>query len=530
MKICNQCQAAMDDELESCLICGASLSDVESVAEEELEIQAEEAAEELQEETAEETVEESAEEAAEETAEEPAPKKKNRTGLIVGLILAAVVLVAVILVKGGKSAENVPETPATVETPEEMPAETPEQILGVPGLHTNAYGYESYSVHYELAEDGTATYSLMNEAGELVSVKAEDVEAKLSDVVATCGEMELTNQTLAYYYYQQLLNLQNTYGDMLPYLMDTTIGYDEQMSLNQEQTWQQFLVSTSITQFQQIAALCQAAEAEGWALSEEDRAYLEANTDFDAMAAAYGLADGNALLEAQFGPGATVESYKAFMETVLTGTTYVSEMYETVEATKQEISDYYDANADMMLTSYGIEKIEKNVVNVRHILIQPEAAEDGSISEEAWTAAEEEAQRIYDEWLAGEATEDAFAELAGTYTQDPGSQTTGGLYEEVYPGQMITEFNDWCFADGRQVGDHGIVKTTYGYHIMFFSGEGDYAYWELAAEELCRQEKLMAMIEEITAGYAPTMDLTKAMMLEYLAPTAPAVEEEAAAE
>lgn len=508
MKICNQCQAAMDDELESCLICGASLTDVESVAEEDLEIQAEEAAEELQEETAEEVVEEPAEEAAEETAEEPAPKK-NRTGLIVGLALAAVLLVAVILLKGGsKSAASFAE----------------------PGLHTNAYGYESYSVHYELAEDGAVAYSLMNEAGELLSVKAEDVEAKLSDVVATCGEMELTNQVLAYYYYQQLLNLQNTYGDMLPYLMDTTIGYDEQMSLNQEQTWQQFLVSTSITQFQQIAALCQAAEAEGWALSEEDRAYLEANTDFDAMAAAYGLVDGTALLEAQFGPGATVESYKAFMETVLTGTTYVSEMYETVEATKQEISDYYDANADMMLTSYGIEKIEKNVVNIRHILIQPEAAEDGSISEEAWTAAEEEAQRIYDEWLAGEATEDAFAELAGTYTQDPGSQTTGGLYEAVYPGQMITEFNDWCFADGRQVGDHGVVKTTYGYHIMFFSGEGDYAYWEMAAEELCRQEKLMAMIEEITAGYAPTMDLTKAMMLEYLAPTAPAVEEEAAAE
>ena len=501
----------MDDELETCSVCGASLTETEPVAEEDLETPVEE------------TVEEApVEEPAEAPAEEPATQKKKRTGLIVGLALAAVLLVAVILLKGGSK-------PASEEQPAvETPAEDVQ--MAAPGLHTNAYGFESYSVHYAFGEDGAAAYSMMNEAGELVSVKAEDVEAKLSEVIATCGDMELTNQTMAYYHYQQLLSLQNTYGTMLPYLLDSAKGYDEQISLNQEQTWQQFLVSSAVSQFQQIAALCQTAKAEGKDLTEEDRAYLEANTDFDAMAASYGLADGQALMEAQFGPGATVESYKAFMETVLLGTAYVSELFETIEATEQEISDYYDANADMMLNSYGIEKIDKNVVNVRHILIQPTAAEDGTITEEAWTAAEAEAQRIYDEWLAGEATEDVFAEMAGTYTQDPGSQTTGGLYEAVYPGQMITEFNDWCFADGRQVGDHGIVKTSYGYHIMFFSGEGDYAYWEMAAEDLCRQEKMMARIEEITAGYAPTMDLSKAMLLDAFAPTVPAVEEEVPAE
>ena len=49
---------------------------------------------------------------------------------------------------------------------------------------------------------------------------------------------------------------------------------------------------------------------------------------------------------------------------------------------------------------------------------------------------------------------------------------------------MVTEFNDWCFADGRAVGDSGIVKTSYGYHIMFFSGEGEGVVFKFRLLEL----------------------------------------------
>lgn len=501
MKICNHCQATLEDEQVLCPVCGADPAEIAAEEEPVIVEEAFEISEQPAEETAEETVEETAE-----AAEEPAPKKKNRTGLIVGLALAAVLLVAVILLAGRKNTN-----------------------AAAAGLHTNAYGYDSYSVHYATAESGEVTYSQMNEAGELQSVDAGDVAEKMGETVATCGEMTLTNQTLAYYYYQQIYSLQSTYGSYLPYMMDTTKAFDEQLSMDGDQTWQTFLITSSISQFQQIAALYQTATAEGMTLSEEEQAYLDSNTDFDTLAASYGLADGKALMEAQFGPGATPESYRAFMEIVMLANVYINGIYEELEISAEEISAYYDANVDMMLNSYGIEKIEKNVVDVRHILIQPAEGEDGTISDEAWAEAEAEAQRIYDEWLAGDATEDTFAELAGTYTQDPGSQTTGGLYEDVYPGQMVTEFNDWCFADGRQVGDHAIVKTTYGYHIMFFSGEGDYAYWEMASEELCRQEKMMGVIEELTAGFETTMTLENVLLLDSTAPSAPAAEEAAEA-
>ena len=73
--------------------------------------------------------------------------------------------------------------------------------------------------------------------------------------------------------------------------------------------------------------------------------------------------------------------------------------------------------------------------------------------------------------------------MAEAYTDDPGSASNGGLYEDVYVGQMVPEFENWCFDASRQTGDYGIVKTTYGYHIMYFVGS-DYVWYATAEADM----------------------------------------------
>ena len=85
-------------------------------------------------------------------------------------------------------------------------------------------------------------------------------------------------------------------------------------------------------------------------------------------------------------------------------------------------------------------------------------------------AAKQKAEEILDEWMSGDATEDSFAALAEEKSEDPGSSTNGGLYENVAKGQMVEPFEDWCFDETRVAGDYGLVKTTYGYHVMYFVG------------------------------------------------------------
>lgn len=127
-------------------------------------------------------------------------------------------------------------------------------------------------------------------------------------------------------------------------------------------------------------------------------------------------------------------------------------------------------------------RIEDETYSVRHILIMPEADESQTDSttgetkytDEQWAAAEEKAQSILDEFNSGDKTEYSFALLAEANSEDTASTTAGssdafgGLYEGVGLGEMVTEFEKWATDDSRKYGDTGIVKSDYGYHIMFF--------------------------------------------------------------
>lgn len=117
--------------------------------------------------------------------------------------------------------------------------------------------------------------------------------------------------------------------------------------------------------------------------------------------------------------------------------------------------------------------IDYTTINVRHILISPEQDESGNSDDAAWAAAEEKAQGLYDSYLAGEHTEKIFSQLATDNSSDTGSVEAGGLYENVAKGEMVQEFEDWCYDEARKAGDTGVVKTSYGYHIMYYVGEGE---------------------------------------------------------
>ncbi len=117
-----------------------------------------------------------------------------------------------------------------------------------------------------------------------------------------------------------------------------------------------------------------------------------------------------------------------------------------------------------------------NTVSVRHILFKAEAAEDGTYSDEAVAAAQAKAEDALAQWQAGEASEESFAALANELSEDAGSNTNGGLYEDIYKGQMVPEFDAFCFG-GHQPGDvaivHGDNGGYNGYHVIYFVGEGD---------------------------------------------------------
>ena len=143
-------------------------------------------------------------------------------------------------------------------------------------------------------------------------------------------------------------------------------------------------------------------------------------------------------------------------------------------------------------------------VNVRHILIAPETADDASVTDatdEQWKAAYSKAEEILNNWKSGDATEDSFAELAKENTTDTGSQDNGGLYENVIPGQMVNPFSAWCFEAGRKTGDTAIVRSAYGYHIMYYVGTTGENVWEYNAKQALASADGASQSEKLEEEY-----------------------------
>ena len=161
-----------------------------------------------------------------------------------------------------------------------------------------------------------------------------------------------------------------------------------------------------------------------------------------------------------------------YLETNIYASKYMDSLYESLIPTQEEIEAYYTEN-EATLNLQGIAKDGGVTVDVRHILIKPEGGITDSNGNTTYTVGEWEdcrvkARELLDRWAAESGTEDGFAQLATEHTQDPGSAATGGLYTDVYVGQMVAPFEQWCFDESRAYGDTGLVQTSYGYHIMYF--------------------------------------------------------------
>ncbi len=387
-----------------------------------------------------------------------APEKQSSASKIVMAIavMAAVVALLAVLVRQGYQpvADQSADEPTLAETAVQTePTETEPPTVPADGN----------------PDDVTCkgTYTASDEA----------VTAARDTVVATAGDRQLTLSQLQVFYWMNVRNflMQNSY-----YLSYFGLNYQQSLDtqvcglMETPMTWQQFFLDAALETWESYSAMAAEGQLNGFEITEEQKTSLAGIAqELETAAAENGYESAAAIVHEDFGAAAEVEDYVNFLELFYQANGYYELIAGGIQPTDEELAAYFYEHA-AGYSDAGVTK-DSLYVNVRHILIFPEGADSATasteeFSEEAWAAAEANAQAILDEWLAGDKTEDSFAALANEHSQDPGSNTNGGLYENVTEGEMVEAFNDWCFDPSRQVGDTGIVKTNYGYHVMFFSG------------------------------------------------------------
>ncbi len=404
-------------------------------------------------------------------------------------LLLAVIMVLSMAACGKDKGEATPDQPTQ---PVATPDQPTEPEIFVPELGEGVYSKTSYTVTDQALMDARQT------------------------VVATVGDKELTLGTLQVYYWMSVYGFLNEYGQYAAYFgLDPSRPLDQQACPDSDGTWQQHFLNMALEAAHSYEALHQQGLAEQSPMDPELKEELDGmKANMEKAAQEGGHASLDAMLLANTGPGITYEDYDAYVTGYYKGYSHYLYRCDQIQITDADVDAYYEANQDL-LTEKGITKEEGKVVDIRHILATIEGgttdeAGNTTYSDADWAKCEQEAQAILDQWLAGDATEETFAALAGICTDDPGSKQTGGLYENVKTGDMVEPFDAWCFDTSRKVGDYGLVKTDYGYHVMYYSG--DEALWIYECRQAAKSEAIGQFVDEAMQTYPLHVDYDKIML------------------
>lgn len=314
----------------------------------------------------------------------------------------------------------------------------------------------------------------------------------------------LKMQTLSNDYLQTQLN-GIEHGDE-----DYEAYYTENADTLDTYTLTQFLFKASVattdeegntiemTDEEKTAAL-EEAKAEQKALAEELKAKLEAGEDPQALAEEYSEQLYSSVVSRQTTGSSLTSAYSEWA---------MDESRQAGDITLSEYdgSTYYNY---YVVVFEGRQRDDTPTANVRHVLVAAEQDEGAEApTQEQYDAAYAEAEELLNQWKAGEATEETFAELAKENSADTGSAEDGGLISNISSNSGYVEtFTNWALDPSRQPGDTDIVQntgsSTKGWHIMYYVSSGDPIWKQTTASALLNQD-YEQLLEDATANVTAT--------------------------
>ena len=360
------------------------------------------------------------------------------------------------------------------------------------------------------------------------------------EVVATIGEIQLTNRELQAWYWAEVAQYRQENHDTAP---DFDISLDRQPCEIDEtaETWQEYFLWEAVDAWHTAQALL--LHSREVPLPVEEKYHPSENYHqqyMEGMPATKFLYRYNPYYQLNTMHEEYLNELPATLDAMAKekGYTDAAQMAENAFGTSEEIlNSYVDLynQAYMYFTtlSYYMEKEVREetegtarsteFVDIRHILLIPENTEEEAVSvgkdgritcsESAWAACESYAQELLNKCNQRlREPEHVFAELAVKNSKDTGTALDGGAYHGIQQGQLMEELDSWCFSTERQPGDTAIIRSEYGVHILYFV-EGS-AVEQVEEERNCTGQQLAAALDEIRQLYPVEVNYDRVVLCE----------------
>jgi foldase protein PrsA len=191
------------------------------------------------------------------------------------------------------------------------------------------------------------------------------------------------------------------------------------------------------------------AKANNLKLSKEDEESI--NATIDSLKQQYGNRT-EAEKEIKKQLNITLGEYKSILRNVQLTYKYKAAEQEKIKPTDEEISKFYETNKDKI-----------DYVTVRHILIATKDQENKDLPADKLKEAEKKANDLLDKVKAGEDMKKLAVENSDDQPAVTQNQGEYSFSREQGAG-YAKEFQEWAWA--HNVGETGVVKTDFGFHVM----------------------------------------------------------------
>ena len=284
-------------------------------------------------------------------------------------------------------------------------------------------------------------------------------------IAAEIGDYQLNGVEMNYYYVDniesQYQEWSASYGDNMSLFL-SLMGLDPTMPLSQqnyseELTWADYFVDMALNNARSDYLLSEKAKAEGFTITEETQQTLNNTVEMlPSIASIYGYPDVDTYLHAMYGPGASLDSYRAYAEKNALAADYYNAYAENLSIDDAAIRAHEEGKYD----EYSSFSYANYTISYNSFLTGGTKAEDGTTtySEEEKDAARAAAKTAVESLPQCSSVEELNAAIAAIpFTTDV--QTEATVRNNTLYASLNTNARQWMADGSRQVGDFTTIAN-----------------------------------------------------------------------
>lgn len=285
------------------------------------------------------------------------------------------------------------------------------------------------------------------------------------------GDNSFSAADFNYYYQTVYNNFKNMYsglGDVLGEDVDL-----EKEMFDEEQTWADYFTSMALATMKETVALCEAAEADGFELSQEEQDKIDAQLkDLEVYLPYYGFSNKDQYYSYSYGKGMNEEIFRRNVEMLVMSDLYGDYVKENKEFSDAEIEAEYQENLD------GYNKV---IYRYYYIDSGTDADTEAAEREAGMNAAKESAESFAayaksEEKFIEKALELMEADESKTETEVAPYRFSSGTIRRYAISGLASSYSEWLTDSAREYGDVAALEGANGYAVLFYIGSDENQY------------------------------------------------------